>query len=167
MSIAEIDECEGGICMSSETVEMLLVPFVLGEGGKAPFSNDPKNAGNDLHSCENYTLDPGKRHTFDVQIKMAIPDGYHGEIKPRSGLAVNHGIDVLAGIIDSGYRGFFKICLINHGEEPYTFEIGERIAQLLIMKHENVAFVETNSLDVTERGEKGFGSSGKTTVYTV
>ena len=91
-------------------------------------------------------------------------EGYAGLVQPRSGLAFKHGVTVLntPGLIDSGYRGELKVCLINHDPtEPFEVTRGERIAQLVVQAVENVNFVEVDSLDESERGDKGFGSSGR------
>ena len=94
---------------------------------------------------------------------LAIPPGYVGLIHPRSGLAAKHGVTVLnaPGTVDADYRGEIKVCLINHGQEPHTINPGDRIAQLVIQKVELPAFVETEHLDTTTRGESGFGSTGQ------
>ena len=97
-------------------------------------------------------------------IAIALPEGYAGLVQPRSGLAFKHGVTVLntPGLIDSGYRGELKVCLINH-DPTEAFEVtrGERIAQLVVQAVEHVTFVEVDTLDDSERGDKGFGSSGR------
>jgi dUTP pyrophosphatase len=97
-------------------------------------------------------------------VAIALPVGYAGMVQPRSGLANKHGVTVLntPGLIDSGYRGELKVCLINHDPSD-AFEVtrGERIAQLVVQKVEHVDFVAVDQLDDTERGDKGFGSSGR------
>jgi dUTP pyrophosphatase len=96
-------------------------------------------------------------------IQIALPDGYVGLVHPRSGLAVKHGITVLntPGTIDSGYRGEIQVILMNTSDEEFVFERGERIAQLVIQNYEKAEFVEVVQLPGTERGEGGFGSSGR------
>lgn len=159
-------ECEGDVCVigdlevSDETVSMLDIEVVLGEGGKIPLSSFG-NAGNDLYSTSQETISPGESAIFDTRVHMAIKDGCYGKIEARSGLAFNHGIAVEGGIIDSSYRGPIKVKLRNHGSEPVQIEVGQRIAQLIIMRHEYVNFVVVDKLSETDRGEKGFGSSGK------
>ena len=123
------------------------------------------DAGVDLVAREDVTLAPaGGRALVATGIAIALPDGYAGLVQPRSGLAFKHGVTVLntPGLIDSGYRGELKVCLINHDPtEPFVVTRGERIAQLVVQAVENVNFVEVDSLDESERGEKGFGSSGR------
>jgi len=94
-------------------------------------------------------------------VKLAIPPGYVGLVWPRSGLAVRHGIDTLAGVIDSDYRGEVRVVLINHGEAPFRIAPGDRIAQLLIQRVERATFGAAAALDDTERGDGGFGSTGR------
>ena len=118
-----------------------------------------------LVAREDVTLAPaGGRALVATGIAIALPEGYAGLVQPRSGLAFKHGVTVLntPGLIDSGYRGELKVCLINHDPtEPFEVTRGERIAQLVVQAVENVNFVEVDSLDESERGDKGFGSSGR------
>ena len=123
------------------------------------------DAGIDLIARENVTLAPaGGRALVATGIAIALPEGYAGLVQPRSGLAFKHGVTVLntPGLIDSGYRGELKVCLINH-DPTEAFEVtrGERIAQLVVQAVEHVTFVEVDTLDDSERGDKGFGSSGR------
>ena len=123
------------------------------------------DAGVDLVARENVVLEPGGgRALVPTGIAIALPAGYAGFVQPRSGLAVAHGVTVLntPGLVDSGYRGELKVCLVNL--DPVTpFEVvrGERIAQLVVQAVEQVSFVEVDGLDETARGESGFGSSGR------
>jgi dUTP pyrophosphatase len=123
------------------------------------------DAGIDLRAREAVTLAPaGGRALVPTGIAIALPDGYAGFVQPRSGLAVKHGVTVLntPGLIDSGYRGELKVCLINlDPTTPFEIERGERIAQLVVQAVAQVDFVEIAVLDDTERGETGFGSSGR------
>lgn len=123
------------------------------------------DAGVDLVAREDVTLAPaGGRALVATGVAIALPEGYAGLVQPRSGLAFKHGVTVLntPGLIDSGYRGELKVCLINHDPtEPFEVTRGERIAQLVVQAVENVNFVEVDSLDESERGDKGFGSSGR------
>jgi dUTP pyrophosphatase len=91
---------------------------------------------------------------------MEMPDGYYAEIRPRSGLAVKHGIDTLAGVIDSDYRGEVKVVLINHHQEDFTVSAGDRIAQLVFRKHEAPNIMLVDELGDSVRGAGGFGSTG-------
>ena len=123
------------------------------------------DAGIDLIAREDVTLAPaGGRALVATGIAIALPEGYAGLVQPRSGLAFKHGVTVLntPGLIDSGYRGELKVCLINHDPtEPFEVTRGERIAQLVVQAVEDVTFVEVDTLDDSERGDKGFGSSGR------
>lgn len=124
---------------------------------KLPTRATPGSAGFDLFATYGYTLKPGQRHCFDTGVAMAIPDGWVGLIQPRSGMALRHGIDTLAGVIDSDYRDNVGAMLINHGDEPYTIEPGDRIAQLVVMLFMGES-EQVDSLDGSERG--GYGSTG-------
>lgn len=121
------------------------------------------DAGVDLHSAENITLQPGERALVSTGIAMAIETGYVGLIHPRSGLAAKKGLSIVntPGTIDSGYRGEIKVCLVNTDRsEAIDIARGDRIAQLLIQKIELPVVVEVDELDETERGEGGYGSTG-------
>ena len=124
------------------------------------------SAGMDLTAAieKPVTLEPGKRTGIPTGLVVEIPLGYEGQIRPRSGLAARAGITLTnsVGTIDSDYRGEVVVLLINHGEEPYTFEPGERIAQLVITVVPQVQLVEVDETNMTvERGEGGFGSTGR------
>ena len=108
-------------------------------------------------------ISPLERVLIPTGIKIALEDGYEAQIRPRSGLAIKHGITVLntPGTIDSDYRGEIKIILINLSNEEYIINNNERIAQMVVAKYEKVIFDTVEILDETERGEKGFGSTGK------
>lgn len=123
----------------------------------------PGSAGLDLRSADALTLQPGARALVATGISIALPDGWEAQVRPRSGLAVKHGVTVLnsPGTIDSDYRGEIKVPLINHGSEDFVIARGDRIAQMVIARVEQVALVEVAALDGTERGAGGFGSSGK------
>ncbi len=94
-------------------------------------------------------------------VRLQIPPGHVGLVWPRSGLAVRHGIDTLAGVIDSDYRGEVRVVLVNHGDEPFHVLPGDRVAQLLVQRVERAAFVAAPAIDETERGGGGFGSTGR------
>lgn len=122
------------------------------------------DAGVDLVARENVTLAPGSRALVPTGIAIALPDGYAAFVQPRSGLAFRHGVTVLntPGLVDSGYRGELKVCMVNlDPTTPFDIARGERIAQMVVQAVEHVAFVEVEVLDETERGETGFGSSGR------
>lgn len=119
-------------------------------------------AGMDLVNVEQVILSPGERRLVDIGLKIAIPPGYEGQVRPRSGLAAKHGITVLnaPGTIDSDYRGPVKVLLVNHGIVAYAIQPGDRIAQLVIAPVAQVTVTESTELEATERGEGGFGSTG-------
>lgn len=125
----------------------------------------PGDAGCDLLAAAHVVLEPGGgRALVPTGIALAIPEGYAGFVQPRSGLANKHGITCLnsPGLIDSGYRGELKVLLINTDPtEPFEVKRGERIAQLVIQKVEQVVFVEVDELDDSERGAGGFGHTGR------
>lgn len=120
------------------------------------------DAGWDLATTIDFELEAGERRAVPTGVAMAIPHGHAGLVLPRSGHARRHGVGVVnaPGLIDSGYRGEITVLLINHGDRPVTFERGDRIAQLVIVAVPEVSWTEATSLDVTERGTGGFGSSG-------
>ena len=119
------------------------------------------DAGCDLFTTESLTLKPGERGQVSTGIAMEIPLGYVGLIWDKSGISHKGGIKTLGGVIDSGYRGEFLVGVINLGKEIYTFEKGNKIAQLLIQKIETPIFEEVKELSDTNRGGDGFGSTGK------
>lgn len=122
-------------------------------------------AGMDIRAAleEPVQLDPGKRSLIPTGFCMALPKGCEAQVRPRSGLAIKHGIGLLnsPGTIDADYRGEVKIIVINHGEESFTIEHGDRIAQLVISRIEQMETEEVDSLEETGRGGGGFGSTGK------
>ena len=145
---------------------MLVIPVQrLNSDLPLPNYAKPGDAGADLIANEEVTLAPGGgRALIGTGIAVAIPRGYAGFVQPRSGLALRHGITCLnsPGLIDSGYRDELKVLLINTDpSEPYEVHRGDRIAQLVIQKVEEVAWEESDELDETERGLGGFGHSGR------
>ncbi|MBS7670191.1 dUTP diphosphatase [Croceicoccus gelatinilyticus] len=119
-------------------------------------------AGMDVVSSEERILNPGDRAAVATGLAVAIPEGYEIQIRPRSGLALKHGITVpnTPGTIDSDYRGELKVILINHGLEPYKIRRGDRIAQAVLSPVVMASWLEVHELDETARGEGGFGSTG-------
>lgn len=119
-------------------------------------------AGMDLLAAESVTLAPGGRHAVATGLSLAIPEGYEIQVRPRSGLALKHGISVpnTPGTIDSDYRGELKVILINHGAEPFVIARGDRVAQIVLAPVVRAAWNEVASLDETARGTGGFGSTG-------
>ena len=107
-------------------------------------------------------LSPGARAAIPTGIALAVPHGYEAQVRPRSGLALNHGITCLntPGTVDSDYRGEIKVILINHGDTPFPIKRGTKIAQMVIARHEQAHFVEVSELGATECGTGGFGSTG-------
>ena len=130
---------------------------------KIPSRANQSDAGADLFSLESHTIQPLERAIIPTGIRVEIPEGHYGRIAPRSGLAAKNGIDVLAGVVDSGYRGEIKVILYNTDKSNSFFiEPGERIAQLIIEKHYNYEFIEVvQELTDSSRGQGGFGSTGK------
>ncbi len=123
------------------------------------------SAGMDLRANlkETVLLRPFQRVLIPTGITIAIPDGYEGQIRPRSGFAIKYGITVLnsPGTIDADYRGEIQVILINLSNEDYIVQNGERIAQLVLAKYERIEWQEVSELEESDRGEKGFGSSGR------
>ena len=119
-------------------------------------------AGADLRAATDVVLEPGARAAVPTGVRLEIPAGHVGLIWPRSGLAVRHGIDTLAGVIDSDYRGEVAVVLVNHGEATVRIEKNDRIAQILFQKVERASLRTGAALEATTRGAGGFGSSGLT-----
>lgn len=125
----------------------------------------PLSAGLDLRANLEapITLQPMERRLVPTGLRIALPEGYEAQVRPRSGLALKHGITLLntPGTIDADYRGEIGVIMVNLSTEPFTVEDGERIAQLVIARYEQAEWQETGVLDETERGEGGFGHTGK------
>jgi dUTP pyrophosphatase len=134
-----------------------------GDGLPLPSYASGGAAGLDVVAAETLTLAPGERHAVATGFAIAIPEGYEVQVRPRSGLALKHGITCLntPGTIDSDYRGEVKVILANLGAEPFAVVRGERIAQLVPAPVLRAQFEEVDSLDHTERGAGGFGSTGR------
>ena len=132
------------------------------EDVKTPCYANPGDAGLDLYSAEELILKPGERKVVSTGVKMALPQGYEAQVRPKSGLAAKHGISVVntPGTVDAGYRGVVGVIIINHGQEDFSVEKNTKIAQMVINKVEYADIQEVESLDDTERGEGGFGSTG-------
>ncbi|MDP6548296.1 MAG: dUTP diphosphatase [Candidatus Woesearchaeota archaeon] len=120
------------------------------------------DSGVDLYSAEDVVLKPMERKLIPTGLKMAIPYGYEGQVRPKSGLALNHGIGHAnsVGTIDSGYRGEIKVPVINLSSESYKIEKGKKIGQMIFAKVEEASFEEVEDLGQTTRNENGFGSTG-------
>lgn len=138
----------------------------LSDKAVIPTKGSSGAAGYDLYTTESYELKPGERKAFKTDIALAIPEGFYGRVAPRSGLAVKYGIDVLAGVIDSDYRGEILVALINLGDKPVQLPIIKdnketAIAQIIIEGCATAigGFTEVDDLNSTQRGAGGFGSS--------
>lgn len=133
------------------------------EGLPLPKHETPGAACIDLIAAitEDVVIKTGERYLVPTGLCFAIPEGFHGQIWPRSGMAAKQGIDTLAGMIDADYRGELKVALINFSAEPFTITRGMRVAQFLIAPYATVTAVEVTELPSTDRGEGGFGSTGK------
>ena len=137
------------------------------DGLPLPAYDTSGSAGMDLRAAvaeeTPMTLAPGARALVPTGLKIALEPGFEAQVRPRSGLALKHGITCLnsPGTIDSDYRGEVGVILINHGQEPFVIKRGERIAQLVVARHEQAAMVEVGTLDETARGSGGFGSTGR------
>lgn len=144
---------------------MITVPIINESPYDLPSFATVNSAGVDLraNSVSPITLDPLERTIIGTGLKMALPEGFEAQVRPRSGLAAKHGLSVLnaPGTIDADYRGEIGVILVNLSNEPFTIQPGERIAQLVIAKYEQVRWNLQDTLDTTERGAGGFGSTGK------
>jgi dUTP pyrophosphatase len=136
---------------------------LLHASARLPVRAHAGDAGADLCSVEEIIIPAGERRDVGTGLALALPSGYAGFVQPRSGLAFKHGIMVVnsPGLIDAGYRGEVRVSLYNSGRESFVVKVGERIAQLVVQKVEEPAFIECAALADTARGEGGFGSSGR------
>lgn len=143
-------------------IKIALKRLPHGAGLPLPAYASDGAAGMDIVAAESLTLAPGARHAVATGFAMAIPAGYEVQVRPRSGLALKHGITCLnsPGTIDSDYRGEVKVILANLGDQPFDILRGDRIAQLVPAPVQRAAFLETDNLDDTTRGTGGFGSTG-------
>lgn len=140
------------------------VPLIVEDGAKLPHYATDGAAGADLkaHIKEEIVILPGERKLISTGLRAAIPEGYEIQVRPRSGLALKHGVTVLntPGTIDADYRGVIGVILINHGDEPFTVTPGMRIAQAVIASVIQAEFEEVHELTESVRGTGGFGHSG-------
>jgi len=149
------------------SVDIAIRRLPHGEGLPLPAYETVHAAGMDLRAAvpegEPLTLRPGDRHAVPTGLSMAIPPGFEGQVRPRSGLALRNGVTCLnaPGTVDADYRGEVRVILINHGPENFIVRRGDRIAQLLIAPVIQASWRETETLDDTARGEGGFGSTGQ------
>ena len=144
------------------TISIRISRLPHGEGLPLPSYATPGAAGMDVVAAEDVDLAPGQRHAVATGFRVAIPEGYEIQVRPRSGMAFKHGITVpnTPGTIDSDYRGELKVLMINHGAETFAIRRGERIAQLVPAAVTLASFEEVEDLCETERGAGGFGSTG-------
>ncbi len=146
-------------------VEISIAIEPHGEGLPLPAYQSDSAAGMDLRAAiaEPLTITPGQRLLVPTGIRVALPAGTEAQVRPRSGLAIKHGIGLVnaPGTIDADYRGEIRIILINHGDKDFLIERGDRIAQLVIAPVLRASWREAASLDDTERGEGGFGHTGR------
>jgi dUTP pyrophosphatase len=143
--------------------EVKVMRLANGEGLELPYYATSGAAGLDLRAAEAATLKTGARALIPTGIAIALPKNHEAQVRPRSGLAVKHGVTVLnaPGTIDEDYRGEIKVPMINHGAEDFVIKRGDRIAQMVIAPVTHAKLIEVSSLDETARGVGGFGSSGK------
>jgi dUTP pyrophosphatase len=137
---------------------------LLDAAARPPARAHEDDAGYDLHAAEAATLAPGARASIGTGVAVAVPPGHAGLVLPRSGLAARHGIALVnaPGLIDPGYRGEVRVLLLNTDpDEPFLVSVGDRIAQLVLVRHETPELREEPSLELTTRGEGGFGSTGR------
>lgn len=142
-------------------VQILRLPH--GKDLPLPVYATSGSAGLDLRAAEAFTLKPGERALVPTGVAIALPKGFEAQVRPRSGLAVKHGVTVLnaPGTIDADYRGEIKVPIINHGAEDFVIVRGDRIAQMVIAPVTIATLTEVDRLEETERGSGGFGSSGQ------
>lgn len=144
---------------------MIEVKVVNASKEALPAYQTPLSAGMDLRAnvAESVLLQPGQRTLVPTGLRIELPAGYEAQIRPRSGLALKHGITVLnsPGTIDADYRGEIQVLLVNLSEQAFEIKQGERIAQMVVARHERVQWLETAELSDTERGAGGFGHTGR------
>lgn len=132
--------------------------------GQTPHYAHPGDAGADLVAAEAVVLAPGQRATVGTGVSIALPDGFAAFVVPRSGLAMRHGLTIVnsPGTVDAGYRGEIRITLLNtDSSEEFAIEVGDRIAQLIVLPVARAQFIQVDRLPGSHRGEGGFGSTGK------
>ncbi|MBU6265967.1 MAG: dUTP diphosphatase [Sphingomonadales bacterium] len=147
---------------SASEIPVRVTRLPHGAGLDLPVYATAGAAGMDVVAAEDVTLAPGARHAVATGLALAIPAGHEIQVRPRSGLALKHGVTVpnTPGTIDSDYRGELKVILINHGADPFEIRRGDRVAQLVLAPVTRAAWLEVAELDETARGTGGFGSTG-------
>jgi len=146
-----------------DPIEVLVTRLPHGAGLPLPSRATPGAAGMDIVSAVDITIAAGARALVPTGLCIAVPHGYEVQLRPRSGLALKHGITLpnTPATIDSDYRGELQVIMINHGDAPFEIHRGDRIAQLLVQKVEPVEFREVPELPTSDRGQGGFGSTGR------
>ena len=146
----------------SEALDVLLQRLPHADGLPAPAPATPGSAGYDVASADEVELAPGARALVRTGFAIAVPEGYECQIRPRSGLALKHGVTLpnTPATVDSDYQGELKVALVNLGAEPFRVTRGMRIAQLVFARFERVEFRPTDALPASDRGDGGFGSTG-------
>lgn len=152
--------------MTANVTDAVTIPFRWLEHGwglPIPAQQTAGAAGLDLASAIDAEIAPGEYQMIPTGLALALPIGYEAQIRPRSGLAAKHGITVLnsPGTVDADYRGEIKVVLINHGKAPFTIARGDRIAQMVVAPVMVVSLTQVEMLDATERGDNGYGSTGR------
>lgn len=137
------------------------IRIMLDDGAFLPLHAHPLDAGYDLRTPIDVTIEPGGSAVIDIGVHFEIPAGWFGNLASKSGLNVNHGIVSLGGIIDSGYTGSVVAKVYNFGKEPYTFRRGEKVVQIIFQPCATPDIVIASSFKNTERGNSGFGSTGR------
>lgn len=140
---------------------MIIKILKLSKEAKIPSYAHEGDAGMDLYSLEDKLLKPGERYGFKLGFASEIAEGYAALVWDKSGLASKFGLHCFAGVIDSSYRGEWQVIICNLSDRPYAFEKGDKIAQALIQKVESTQIIEADILNESERGQGGFGASGK------
>lgn len=128
---------------------------------KLPTRGSDGAAGYDLYAVDSGVILPNKQAVVGTGLAMTIPENCYGRIAPRSSLAVKYSVGILAGVADRDYTGEYKVVMFNHGETPYTYDVGDRVAQLIIEQITTPHVVEVEELSMSIRGEGGFGSTGR------
>ena len=145
------------------SVEVVVKVLRENEEISLPEYGTPFSAGAALRASEAAVLLPGERASIPTGLRIELPEGYEAQVRPRSGLAIRHGVTILnaPGTIDSDYRGEIRVLLINHGQEAFTIEPGDRIAQIVVAPVSRIFWQQAGSLEESARGEGGFGSTGR------
>lgn len=137
------------------------IKVMLDAGAYMPEKAHEADAGYDLRTPKTVTLKPGRSVLIDTGVHMAIPEGWYGKLESKSGLNVKHDIVSLGGVIDSGFVGSIRVKLYNMGDYEYFFCAGDKVAQLILQPCGNAEMVQVDALEETERGDRGFGSTGR------